>query len=352
MSRLKILAVGDPHFMKNNARDTDALHQRVIEIIESEAPDCVVVLGDTLNDFEVINSATQQRAQRFLKDISDRSELLLLIGNHDIMSNNEVCSEVHPFWALKAWKNTVVADHPIALTRRGVPIVLVPYVPKGKLLSVLREHNIDPAEACCVFAHQEMRGCKMGAIVSEDGDEWEASLPLMVSGHEHTCQRPQPNIFYPGTPLQLGWADAPKRALSLLRISRRPAKSQQRKNGDFCFSHNGSCITKRSVSVPNVEKRVETVAASALSETVLKKGVRYKVKVVGTSEEIKRSFKSKKVAQWRKEGHLVTREVLAVAPSTYELSRRHESFHAALSSRLTDEVQLRALAVSLKILES
>ncbi len=35
----------------------------------------------------------------------------------------------------------------------------------------------------------------MGAIESIEGDKWDHSFPLVISGHIHSEQRPQKNIF-------------------------------------------------------------------------------------------------------------------------------------------------------------
>ncbi len=43
---------------------------------------------------------------------------------------------------------------------------------------------------------------KMGAIESIEGDKWDHSFPLVISGHIHSEQRPQKNIFYPGSVIQ------------------------------------------------------------------------------------------------------------------------------------------------------
>ncbi len=51
----------------------------------------------------------------------------------------------------------------------------------------------------CIFAHQEFYGCKMGAIESIEGDKWDHSFPLVISGHIHSEQRPQKIFFYPGS---------------------------------------------------------------------------------------------------------------------------------------------------------
>ncbi len=67
---------------------------------------------------------------------------------------------------------------------------MVPYVPPGRFVEAL---NIIDNEwwknVNCIFAHQEFYGCKMGAIESIEGDKWDHSFPLVISGHIHSEQR-------------------------------------------------------------------------------------------------------------------------------------------------------------------
>ncbi|MNK93725.1 3',5'-cyclic adenosine monophosphate phosphodiesterase CpdA [compost metagenome] len=74
-------------------------------------------------------------------------------------------------------------------------------------------------DSACIFCHQEFRGAKMGAIVSEDGDVWELNKPLAVSGHVHDYDMLQPNLIYTGTPSQHGFADHPNKTVSIFTFT-------------------------------------------------------------------------------------------------------------------------------------
>jgi len=54
----------------------------------------------------------------------------------------------------------------------------------------------------CIFAHQEFYDCKMGAILSVEGDKWSEEYPQVVSGHIHSKQTIQKNIYYCGSAMQ------------------------------------------------------------------------------------------------------------------------------------------------------
>ena len=47
----------------------------------------------------------------------------------------------------------------------------------------------------------------MGAIVSSEGDEWLPEWPMVISGHIHDRQQPQPNVYYIGASLQNSFGD-------------------------------------------------------------------------------------------------------------------------------------------------
>ena len=75
--------------------------------------------------------------------------------------------------------------------------LFVPYVPPGRFVEALETYkNINWKDVDCIFAHQEFYGCKMGAILSEEGDKWESKWPLVVSGHIHSRQWINKNIYY------------------------------------------------------------------------------------------------------------------------------------------------------------
>nr|QBK90817.1 MAG: DNA repair exonuclease [Pithovirus LCPAC201] len=70
-----------------------------------------------------------------------------------------------------------------------------------------------------IFAHQEFKGAKMGAIVSEMGDEWPINGPLIISGHIHDYQKVQENVWYTGTPIQHGFGDTAGKTISFMSWS-------------------------------------------------------------------------------------------------------------------------------------
>ena len=59
----------------------------------------------------------------------------------------------------------------------------------------------------------------MGAITSIDGDEWDLSYPKIVSGHIHSRQIPQANIYYTGSALQHAFGESDKNTVAIMHFT-------------------------------------------------------------------------------------------------------------------------------------
>ena len=207
---MKILLVGDPHFKVNNAIETEKLHKETIELIKKSKYDFVVVLGDILDTHEKIHVQPLCRAVNFLIDISKLIQVYVIIGNHDRINNDDFLSSIHPFISLKHVNNITIIDDVI----KEDNFIFVPYVPPGRFMQALDkiEFNCDDSKQI-IFAHQEFKGAKMGAFISEKGDDWPQDYPTVFSGHIHDFQIFQHNIVYPGTPFQHGYHDGENKYL-------------------------------------------------------------------------------------------------------------------------------------------
>lgn len=221
---MKIFIIGDPHFKSKNVLETNEMSNKIYSHLVQEKPDFIVVLGDVLDTHETIHVGPLCRAMEFLSTISKMSKhLYVLVGNHDRPSNAVFLTEESPFNACKKWENTTIVDKVVTDTIDGKQFLFVPYVPTGRLMEALETSSIDStsvksklSQFSCVFAHQEFKGCSMGLITSNSGDEWSSENPLCISGHVHDYQELQPNLIYPGTPIQHGYGDSPNKAVMIL----------------------------------------------------------------------------------------------------------------------------------------
>lgn len=207
---MKLLVIGDPHFKLDNVVETEAMTKDILTIASQTKPDYIACLGDVLDRFATIHVSPLVRAVGLLQQLASLAPLILLIGNHDRPNNSVFCTDQHPFTSLAKWPNTYVIDRP----QRIGPIAAVPYVPNGRFQEALDQ--IDWHDCQVILAHQEFQGAKMGPHLSTTGDPLPLSHPLVISGHIHDYQQPQPNLVYVGTPIQHGYGDNPDKAIYLV----------------------------------------------------------------------------------------------------------------------------------------
>lgn len=216
---MKTLVIGDPHFKDNNKDDTDALHEQVIELLESGDYDLVVVLGDIMHYHGKGDMKTYIRACKFLKDIASRvgkERSFLIIGNHDRVNNTVAEGEEHWFYPLRDHPNypTIVNETIIKRFDDGdnsrIVVGFVPYTPAGSLDKYLlpRLGDIELNSINVFYMHQEFKGCSMGSRKSVNGDVWGPDRPFVISGHEHGRHKVGKNIFYTGTPYHTDFGES------------------------------------------------------------------------------------------------------------------------------------------------
>ncbi len=200
------MCVGDIHIKPNNTHLVDLLEQQITTYIQTKRIDMVVLLGDILDTFERLHTQTLNRAYQLVHCIRKQCLVAILVGNHDYINNQQFLTDQHWMNAMKDWQNVYVVDRTFQYTIGSLQLVFVPYVPPRRFIEAL-DVLPDWKNAFCIFAHQEFKGCKMGAIVSSDGDEWDINYPMVISGHIHDHQRPQENIYYIGASIQNSFGD-------------------------------------------------------------------------------------------------------------------------------------------------
>jgi len=209
---MKLLVIGDPHFKKDNTLTMTKVSNEILAIATARKPELIVCLGDVLDTHEKIHLEPFSQAVNFLERLADLAPLILLVGNHDRLNNSDFCSDRSPFLGFRHHPRITLVDLPVW---KG-DFIYVPYVPNGRFLEALNMIGYDPSNASkhpkCIFAHQEFRGAKMGAIESKDGDFWDSSWPQVISGHIHDHQIIN-NVYYVGTPVQHNYGESANKAV-------------------------------------------------------------------------------------------------------------------------------------------
>ena len=192
-----VLFIGDVHIKFSNLNDLDKLESKMLQMKDISF---IVVAGDILDTHEKIHTQLMNRAYKLIKNLRTVAPVYVLVGNHDYINNQQFLTDNHWMNGMKEWDRICVVDYPLRLEgSSGQAFALVPYVPPGRFVEAL--DKINWKDCACVFAHQEVKNCKMGCIKSMDGDVWDAEWPMLVSGHIHERQNVGDNVLYPGSVL-------------------------------------------------------------------------------------------------------------------------------------------------------
>lgn len=219
-----ILFIGDQHFKTTNIPEVELFIKKITELAEEKKPDLIVLGGDLLDCHERLHTVPLNKAYELINNMRRISKTYVLVGNHDIINNQQFLTENHWLNSMKEWENTVIVDKVLTETIDESMFVFVPYVPPGRFQEALGTLKEDEDEdnwknAKCIFAHQEFFGCKMGAISSVEGDKWPLDYPEVVSGHIHSKQRPQKNVYYSGSAMQHAFGESTKNIIAHLTFN-------------------------------------------------------------------------------------------------------------------------------------
>jgi len=217
---MKVLFIGDQHFITDNIPEVELFIQKITQLAEEKKPDLILVAGDLLDTHERIHTTPLNKAYEFVDKMRKISLTYVLVGNHDMLNNGQFLTDNHWMNGMKEWDNTVIVDKVLCKKFGDFLFTFVPYVSPGRFEEALNTHNSDWKESTCIFAHQEFYGCKMGAIVSIDGDKWDLEYPNVISGHIHSKQNPQKNIYYPGSAMQHAFGESTKNIIAYLTFTK------------------------------------------------------------------------------------------------------------------------------------
>lgn len=216
---MKIIAIGDPHFHTDNVKEVELFIEKMTDLVHTEKPDYIVILGDLLHTHERLHTQALNKACEFVDKMRSCAPTFVLVGNHDMVCNSQFLTDAHWMNVLKTWENVTVVDrvHKFEVSDcsgKNYLFVLVPYVPNGRFMEALSTEGLTEdtlagrkrENITCIFAHQEFYGCKLGAFPSEHGDKWDEKFPDVVSGHIHLNQT-LGNVYYCGSSMQHSFGD-------------------------------------------------------------------------------------------------------------------------------------------------
>lgn len=286
-----ILFIGDVHVKFSNQKDLDKLEAKMLQMRDISL---IVVAGDILDTHERINTQLMNRAYTLIKNLRTVAPVYVLVGNHDYINNQQFLTENHWMNGMKEWDRVHIIDYPMHLEGvSGQAFAFVPYVPPGRFVEAL--DKLDGwKDSVCVFAHQEIKNCKMGFIRSIDGDVWEAGWPMLVSGHIHERQNVGDNVLYPRSVLNHAFG-ADNQGISKLTFT----------GGIMSEERIDIGLVKKSIIYEDVTK-VEDIPKEKLV-------IQNKLCLSGEPKDIKAYKKTKEYTDLKKKGIKITFKVIAAS---------------------------------------
>lgn len=217
---MKFLCIGDPHFKTDNCEETNDFIKKLEEHIKNNLDkiDYIIVLGDILHNHEKLHTSALNIATSFFKMLVSYkpNKVYCLVGNHDAISNTIFLTDNHWLNILKEWNTITVIDKPYKFkVDNDNFIVMCPYVPDGMFHKALN-YIPDWQEASIIFGHQLLNGVKMGAILTENVEEWKDNYPLLISGHIHDKQKIKKNLYYTGSSLQHAYGESNDKTIAMV----------------------------------------------------------------------------------------------------------------------------------------
>jgi hypothetical protein len=292
---VRLLVIGDPHFKVSNIRETDAMTAAIVRVVQERQPHAIVVLGDVLDRHETIHVSPLTRAIEFLHQLMVIAPTYVLIGNHDLKNNRQFLSNDHPFVALKYWdpSRMIIVDTTTIARIGAHQFTFVPYVPPGCFGQAL-DTRPEWTTSTAIFAHQEFKGARMGAVISEEGDVWPLTDPYVISGHIHDYHEPQVNILYTGTPIQHAFGDRHDKSISF-----------------FTF-HSESNRDHERIDLMLPRKQIMRIMCADVSTYVPPTNCELKIIISGTSGELKAIVKHPNIEVWKKAGYRIAYKALPI----------------------------------------
>lgn len=316
-TKMKYLVVGDPHYKDTNTEETEILELEVTRLVTELQPDKVVLLGDLLDKYKLRSYC---RAVSWLYKLAGMLPVVVLIGNHDRVDNQDYLSDVHPLTGIRGVDNLVIISKVTMID----DALFVPYVPKERFFEAITTCDIIE-EPSVIFAHQDLQGC--GVSVEET---WTCAT-LVVSGHIHTRTLLQDgkrvedldscNVYYPGAPLQHNFNDSDHRVVALITT----------------FDGQAT-ISEHKLYVPT--KRVITITQESDLSSVTGADKYTRIDVVGSTEECLKLKKSKQVTEAQLRGVVI--KTMASAPE--QRATKEQSFLVALRDTVLRECGEESLA--------
>ena len=124
-----VLFIGDQHFKTTNIPEVELFIEKITELAENKKPDLIILGGDLLDCHERLHTVPLNKAYELINNMRRISKTYVLVGNHDIINNQQFLTENHWLNSMKEWENTIIVDKVMTEVINESLFVFVPYVP-------------------------------------------------------------------------------------------------------------------------------------------------------------------------------------------------------------------------------
>ena len=234
-------------------------------------------------------------------------------------NNQQFLTSNHWMNGLKEWKDVEIVDVVKKCIIGGHKFLFCPYTPPGKFIEALNTVD-DWKDTTCIFAHQEFYGCKMGAIMSVEGDKWDESYPYVISGHIHNRQFINNNIYYCGSSMQHAFGESEDNIIPIITWN---------KDGKRDVIEKDLEMAKKKIVYTDIEK-VENMEIKDHNEKV-------KISISGSYDEFKAFKKTKKYKDLIKKGTKVVFKAKKVKDIDNSIPEDYTDFRKNLQALVGSE---------------
>jgi hypothetical protein len=269
MFKARAVIIGDLHYGDKNRDDHRVLGGEILEAVDAAGPlDFAVCLGDELHKHNP-NPEVRAACAAFLGELARRvPQLIVLVGNHTRISNRVSGGPAHALAQPEAGPRVRYIADPGTFEAGGLVFGAIPYMEPAQFSKGLAATFPELAEEgggrfCCVFGHQEIRGCSLGGAHGDSSCAavWEKGWPPGIMGHIHDRHVPKraPHVLYPGTPMQHSHAEKGGKYIYLAEFAARepgpggPGAAGPHAGGNGCES---TCGRLREIEMTRAPKRV------------------------------------------------------------------------------------------------
>ena len=110
---MKILFIGDPHIKTDNNEEVSILLLELQKNCELYHFDRIIIGGDLMHYHERIFTQALNKTLEFVITLSKYAPVDIMVGNHDMINNQQFLSSNHWMHVLSHLENVFIIDKPV-----------------------------------------------------------------------------------------------------------------------------------------------------------------------------------------------------------------------------------------------